>query len=169
MFHKVILLTLGMSVLAGCNARKKDKVPVKTTETNSSDHSETLSKDRKAMIYLNEGENKFLDEYQMNVTFKGISEDSRCPEGVNCIWAGAAVAQVEAMLTTSRPMVLNLATLNHPGRNYHQSEVFNGYMITLEEVTPYPKSQDGARALSGKYRIGISVKKADEASLPTRK
>ncbi|MDR6920610.1 MULTISPECIES: hypothetical protein [Chryseobacterium] len=169
MFQKAIILTLGMLALAGCNAQKKDKIPPKTTETKMSDPSGTQPKEQKGIVYLNEGENKFLDEYQMNVTFKGISEDSRCPEGVNCIWAGAAVAQVEAMLTTSRPMVLNLATLNHPGKNYHQSEVFNGYVITLEEVTPYPKSQDGARALSGKYRIGISIKKADETSVPTKK
>lgn len=169
MFHKALILTLGMLALAGCNAQKNDRTPSKTTATAMTDPSGSQPKNQKGVVYLNEGENKFLDEYQMNVTFKGISEDSRCPEGVNCIWAGAAVAQVEAMLTTSRPMVLNLATLNHPGKNYHQSEDFNGYVITLEEVTPYPKSQEGARALSGKYRIGISIKKADETSVPTRK
>ena len=44
----------------------------------------------------------------MNVTFKGVSEDSRCPEGAQCIWAGVALAQVEVMGTSTRPMTLNL-------------------------------------------------------------
>ncbi|MDR2238539.1 MAG: hypothetical protein LBE92_20615 [Chryseobacterium sp.] len=169
MFHKAIILTLGMLALSGCNAQKNDKTAPQSTGTTTSADSGTQQKDKKGIVYLNEGENKFLKEYQMNVTFKGISEDSRCPEGVNCIWAGAAVAQVEAMLTTSRPMTLNLATLDHPGKNYHQSADFNGYIITLEEVTPYPKSQNGTKALSGKYRIGISIKEAGTSSVPTTK
>ena len=40
------------------------------------------------ILYLSEGENKFLKEYNMNVTFKRI-EDGHCPEGVNCIWSCA--------------------------------------------------------------------------------
>jgi hypothetical protein len=59
----------------------------------------------------------------MNVTFKGISEDSRCPKDVNCIWAGVAVAQVEVMGTATRPMVLNLASMDNKGRNYHHRRI----------------------------------------------
>ncbi|WP_347217698.1 hypothetical protein [Chryseobacterium sp.] len=158
MFHKAILFSLGIFALTGCDAQKKAQM---TTTTTSNDQ-------KNGMIYLSEGENKFLKEYQMNITFKGISEDSRCPEGVNCIWAGAALAQVEVMGTTTRPVLLNLASIDFPSRNYRQADEFNSYIITLEEVTPYPKAE-GAAALNGKYKIGISIKKAGASSNPTTK
>ncbi|MFN1215496.1 hypothetical protein ACKW6Q_00805 [Chryseobacterium kwangjuense] len=168
MFHKAIIFSLGMLTLAGCNAQKKAKAPEPGAGTTTNTKATKPSKEE--IIYFNLGENKFLTKYEMNVTFKGISEDSRCPEGVNCIWAGVAVAQVEVMGTYSRPMVLELATTENAGRNYHQSEVYNGYTISLQEVTPFPKSEGGVKALEGKYRIGIKLtKEGPETSGSTRK
>ncbi len=80
MFHKAIILTLGIFALAGCNAQKKDKTAVKTSEIQPSVKTTSSGDQQQGIIYFSEGENKFLEEYQMNVTFKGISEDSRCPE-----------------------------------------------------------------------------------------
>ncbi|NPA07632.1 MAG: hypothetical protein GXO46_01400 [Chlorobi bacterium] len=158
MFHKILILSLSSLFLMNCNAQKKNKLKVNTDKTGVT---KVTNKDGE-IIYFNEGENKFLKEYEMNVTFKGISEDSRCPKGVNCIWAGVAVAQVEVMGTATRPMVLNLATMDNESRNYHQSAAFNGYTISLTDVQPYPSSEDGAKALNGKYKIGITIKKAGE-------
>ncbi|WP_284465037.1 hypothetical protein [Chryseobacterium sp.] len=160
MFHKAIILSLGIFVLTGCDAQKKAKATPKTSEMTTN----TTPDQKNGIVYLNEGENKFLKEFQMNVTFKGISEDSRCPEGVNCIWAGAALAQVEVMGTSTRPMVLNLASMDYPNKNYRQSADFNGYTITLQEVNPYPKADGGTTALNGKYKIGISIKKTGKTS-----
>jgi len=100
----------------------------------------------------------------MNVTFKGISEDSRCPKDVNCIWAGVAVAQLEVMGTVTRPATLSLASTENKGRNYHQSAKFNGYTITLAEVQPYPGSEEGTKGLKGKYKIGITIRKSGPSS-----
>ncbi|WP_228377675.1 hypothetical protein [Chryseobacterium gallinarum] len=165
MFHKAIILSLGILALTGCDAQKK----VKTNTTSSGMTTDIKTADRnEGIIYFNEGENKFLKEYQMNVTFKGVSEDSRCPEGVNCIWAGAALAQVEVMGIATRPVTLNLASTDFPAKNYHQSANFNGLKFTLQEVAPYPKSE-GTKALAGKYKIGITITPARDASDPTRK
>ncbi|RXM51828.1 MULTISPECIES: hypothetical protein [unclassified Chryseobacterium] len=165
MLHKAIIFSLGIFALTGCDAQKKakteSKTPEMTTNTNSDDQ-------KKGIIYLSEGENKFLKDYQMNITFKGISEDSRCPEGVNCMWAGIAMAQVEVMGIATRPVLLNLASMDFPSRNYHQSADFNGYTITLKEVTPYPKTE-GAKALKGKYKIAVDIKKAEASSDATTK
>ncbi|MDR6489280.1 hypothetical protein J2799_003819 [Chryseobacterium vietnamense] len=169
MFHKVIILSLGIFALTGCDAQKKSRTTTKATEMSTGTKSAGTNNHKDGVIYLSEGENKFLREYQMNVTFKGISEDSRCPEGANCIWAGVALAQVEVMGTSTRPMTLNLASADYPARNYHQSTEFNGYTITLQDIAPYPKSQDGAKALTGKYKIGITIKKAGPSADSTRK
>ncbi|AZA84716.1 hypothetical protein C1637_18190 [Chryseobacterium lactis] len=169
MFHKIFILSLGIFALTGCDAQKKVKTD-KNTPPGSANTTMTKPKDQKAgIIYLNEGENKFLKEYQMNVTFTGISEDSRCPEGANCIWAGVALAQVQVMGTATRPITLNLASMDHPARDYHQSADFNGYTITLQDVTPYPKTDGGASALTGKYKIGITIKKEEKPSGSTTK
>ncbi|REC49406.1 hypothetical protein [Chryseobacterium pennipullorum] len=162
MFHKAVLLSLGIFALTGCDAQKKAKSDTKTSEMSSTN---TKASDQNGhIIYFSEGENRFLKDYKLNVTFKGVSEDSRCPEGVNCIWAGVAVAQVEVMGTYSRPVVLDLASMNHEARNYHQSAEVNGYTITLENIAPHPKADSGAKALAGKYKIGISIKKKDSRS-----
>lgn len=163
MLHKTIILSLGLLALVNCNAQKETKTSTKTSVATNTKEKTPMSKDEN-IIYFNEGENKFLKEYEMNVTFKGISEDSRCPEGVNCMWAGVAVAQIEVMGLATRPMTVNIATTENAGRNYHQSAAFNGAIISLQEVTPYPTSQGGTKALAGKYKIGIVIKKAGENS-----
>ncbi len=169
MFQKAIIFSLGIFALVGCNAQKKGKIAQKPSKIEVSPKSTASGDQKEPVIYFNEGENKFLKPYQMNVTFKGISEDSRCPAGVNCIWAGAALAQIEVMGTYSRPVTLSLASTDYPARNYNQSTEYNGYTITLQDVTPYPKSEEGAKALNGKYRIGISITKTKDPSDPTRK
>lgn len=162
MFHKTIILSLGLLVLINCNAQKEPKTAEKTWTATETPKTQPMKGEK--VIYFNEGENKFLKEYQMNVTFKGIPEDSRCPKGVNCIWAGVAVAQVEVMGVATRPMTLNIATMDNKGRNYSKSADFNGYTISLAQVDPYPGDAEGAKALQGKYKIGIVIKKAGENS-----
>lgn len=163
MLQKTIIFSLGLLTLASCNAQKETKTSTKTSVATHTKEIKPMSKEGN-VIYFEEGENKFLKEYEMNVTFKGISEDSRCPEGVNCVWAGVAVAQIEVMGLATRPMTVSIATTENAGRNYHQSAEFNGYTISLQGVNPYPNSQDGAKALAGKYKIGIVIKKAGESS-----
>ncbi|WP_292011123.1 hypothetical protein [Chryseobacterium sp.] len=159
MLHKAIIFSLAVLSLANCNAQKKNKTKSgQISAQNSGVKSQAQPKDSN-IIYFNEGENKFLEEYKMNVTFKNISEDSRCPADVNCVWAGVAVANVEVMGLATRPRTLQLSTLENAERNYHQSASFNGYAITLTEVTPYPTSTEGSKSLHGKYRIGITIKK----------
>lgn len=160
MYFKTIICGLVFLSLMNCNAQKDSQTSTKNSEVALSE-SVPNSKNSE-IIYFNEGENKFLKEYEMNVTFKGISEDSRCPKDVNCIWAGVAVAQVEFMGIATRPMTLNLATMDKADKNYSKSANFNGYTISLVELVPYPTSEAGAKALKGKYRIGITIKKGVE-------
>lgn len=161
MLYKTIIFSLGLLSLTNCKTQKE---ATKFSTKNHVEQSGNLPKTSKdgSVIYFKEGENRFLDDYQMNVTFKGISEDSRCPKGVNCIWVGVAVAEIEVMGTATRPVTLSLASLDNKGRNYRKSADFNGYTISLAEVTPYPESIQGQKALKGKYRIGITIQKSNE-------
>lgn len=111
------------------------------------------------IIYLEEGENRFLKEYEMNVTFKSVLEDSRCPKGVNCIWAGVATAEVELMGISTRPRIIKVSTINDAKKNYSKTQNFNGYSITLANITPAPTSEKGYKSLQGTYKIGLRFAK----------
>lgn len=165
---KYIVFCLGIISLINCKAQKEVKNQ-EASQVSTGTKSENSPKNVGNIIYFNEGENKFLQEFQMNVTFKNIVEDSRCPQGTQCIWAGVAVANIELMSTTSRPMVLQFSTTEVKGKNYHKTQTFNGYTISLKEITPYPTSQDGTKLLSGKYRIGVSITKENNQQNSTMK
>lgn len=160
MLHKTIIFSLGLLSLINCNAQRETKTSTKTNVEKTGDI-KAANLDGE-IIYFKEGENKFLKEAGMNLTFKGISEDSRCPKDVNCMWAGVAVAQVEVMGLATRPMMINLASTDNKSRNYSTTSEFNGYSISLANVTPYPESAEGTKALKGKYKIGIVIKKSTE-------
>ena len=126
-------------------------------------------KNTAGIIYLKEGENKFLKEYEMNVTFKKMTEDSRCPKDVNCIWTGVATAEVELMGLYTRPVTLKLSTMSDAKKGYTKSQEFNGYTITLVEVSPQTTAEKGFKALQGSYRIGLQFSKGSTGSGTTTK
>ena len=126
-------------------------------------------KNTAGIIYLKEGENKFLKEYEMNVTFKKMTEDSRCPKDVDCIWAGVATAEVELMGLYTRPVTLKLSTMSDAKKGYTKSQEFNGYTITLVEVSPQTTAEKGFKALQGSYRIGLQFSKGSTGSGTTTK
>ena len=126
-------------------------------------------KNTAGIIYLKEGENKFLEEYEMNVTFKKMTEDSRCPKDVNCIWAGVATAEVELMGLYTRPVTLKLSTMSDAKKGYTKSQEFNGYTITLVEVSPQTTAEKGFKALQGSYRIGLQFSKGSTGRGTTTK
>lgn len=165
--YKNIIVGLSIISLVNCNAQKE--TTKQTTTQQATIVNETPLKKNGNIIYFSEGENKFLPEFQMNVTFKGIAEDSRCPEGTQCVWAGVAVANIEFMSTTSRPMILQFSTVEVKVKDYHKTQSFNGYTISLKELAPYPSAQEGTKSLSGKYKIAIEITKDDSQNQSTMK
>ncbi|AYO57096.1 hypothetical protein CO230_02510 [Chryseobacterium sp. 6424] len=116
------------------------------------------------IIYLKEGETKFLKEQQMNITFKGITEDSRCPQGVNCVWAGTALAQIVVMGVYTRPYTILLSTLADTKKGYNTSRNFNGYEFSLAEVNPQPTTNKDYKDHKGNYRIGLNITRKSAGS-----
>ena len=129
----------------------------KVVKTTYEEKQEIINK--KNVVYLAEGENKFLKEFEMNVTFKRMVEDSRCPKDVECIWAGNAMAEVELMGLYTRPVTIQLSTMNDTSKNYVNTQNFNGYSISLIEVTPETTSAKGFKALKGTYKIALQFNK----------
>ena len=121
------------------------------------------------LVYLKEGENIYVKEYKMNVTFKGMVEDSRCPKDVQCIWAGNATAEVEFMGVATRPRVYQLSTTIDAKKGHFTKQNFNGYSISLVSVSPETTSAKGFKTLKGSYKIALKFEKenADDSTSPS--
>lgn len=85
---------------------------------------------------------------KIKVKFVSVVEDSRCPEGVNCVWAGNA--KIKVLISngmTSREYEMN-SNLGPKG------DTFDGWAIYLEDLTPYPKANVKTRpAYQAKFKI----------------
>lgn len=66
------------------------------------------------------------------VTFDRVTEDSRCPTNVNCVWAGNAVVRLATRVAgaTRGPLELHTTTVDK-----RQAPV-DGYRIQLIRLTP---------------------------------
>ena len=152
MIYRLLLTSLMIFSLLDCQNQNA------ANSENSKENSNS-STDQKNIIYLKEGENKFLKDYKMNVTFKKMIEDSRCPKEVQCIWAGNATAEIELMGIYTRPSIINLSTTNDVKKGWATMQEFNGYSISLIEVSPETTSAKGFKSLLGNYRIALKLEK----------
>ncbi|MEZ0451894.1 hypothetical protein ACR78Z_00950 [Sphingobacterium thalpophilum] len=142
MLHKTFILICLICALTICCS------PQKVIERAGSRH-----------IELTEGQESPVKGSPIRVKFKGISEDSRCPQGANCIWAGVAVAQIEIRDQSAEPVILDLATTDLQQSGYQKSAIYKSYSFSLLSVDPYPTQQHAVHTLKGKYKIAITVQK----------
>jgi len=87
----------------------------------------------------------------LTITFHGIGDDSRCPTGVTCVWAGDATA---AFTFEKAPAAAMQRTLHTNGRFERQTD-YDRFVIRLEDVRPYPKSS--ATIARADYRAALVV------------
>ena len=91
----------------------------------------TLSIGQSGLFYLKD------TKLPIELKFIRVVSDSRCPEGVQCFWAGAV--SVEILLDKSVSLVI--PSMDNP-------TIYKGYKIVVTNAMPYPKS-------------GISIKERD--------
>jgi hypothetical protein len=76
----------------------------------------------------------------VNLTFKDVIEDSRCPKYTNCIWAGRAVVLVEVEVNgkkEQKKIYLGETRNNEPTSKALFSK--EGYFIEVVALNPYPE------------------------------
>jgi hypothetical protein len=86
-------------------------------------------------VTLRYGEDRQLDNSVLRVAFTRVVEDSRCPAGVMCIWAGNAVVEigVAAGMGPTVPLQIN-ATMDPRYADW------NGVRVTVLELAPLPRA-----------------------------
>lgn len=98
------------------------------------------------------GEQVVIKEAGLKISFSAVVEDSRCPTGVNCIWAGNGKINIKVSKTGKKAAAVQLNTGAEP-----QHLSYGEYDIKLVGLNPYPK-QD-APVKRGDYVATLIVSK----------
>ena len=95
------------------------------------------------------GQSAVVDD-DVRLTLKAVTDDSRCPVDVTCVWEGDAKVAVEVLTPTPRAE----HELHTSGRDSHQAR-HGAYSITLVKLEPAPRST--ATISQGDYRATLVV------------
>ena len=77
-------------------------------------------------------EQKTFSRSNLKIKFVSLIEDSRCPIGTNCVWAGNAKIKIEISRGKSSK-TFELSTMLEP-----KSATYKGFQIKLVSLTPVP-------------------------------
>lgn len=113
-------------------------------------------------ITLRVGQEAKVKGSDVRVKFLSVDNDSRCPEGVNCIWAGSVGVSLMLSARGAEGQRLKLNTATEP-----QTATFKGYVLKIDSVRP-PRVE-GKKIEPGGYVITLSVcseKSAGKTGVP---
>jgi len=88
------------------------------------------------------------------IKLDGVTQDSRCPSDVVCVWAGEV--QVKLLLSKGEKSGLLQPVLGASAGNESEGE-FEGYKIKLVSVEPYPVSTK--QIAQSDYNVTLTVEK----------
>jgi len=127
-----LLASLAIIVVTGCayGAGKAEPRVVKAEES----------------FELSSGESVRIDETV--IRFVGVEGDSRCPEGVQCIWEGSATLRF-ALGGTDETFTVETSRGT-------QTAVAGKYHLAAESLSPYPKQ--GQSIAPSSYRATLRFK-----------
>ncbi|MEM7573548.1 MAG: hypothetical protein AAF433_11630 [Bacteroidota bacterium] len=92
---------------------------------------------------------------EVGFSFVGVTAESRCPTGVNCVRAG----EVKFQLITNDGITHDL---QHPAPNPREKAGFNlpnGDFVKIEKMDPYPSAE--GQIAEGQYRLTVSLEAGD--------
>jgi hypothetical protein len=100
------------------------------------------------------GRTVMLEGENLRLRFAAVAEDSRCPTGVTCVWAGNAVVLIEAGtkgVRGKRELRLN----TNASRQSAGEGTYRRYTVKLVGLSPYPR--EGQKIAPGAYTATLLV------------
>jgi hypothetical protein len=88
----------------------------------------------------------------LSLEFTTLAEESRCPTSVTCVWEGNA----RVLVTATRGGVTTVLELNSNPR-FPVRAVFEGYVVELRSVDPYPATPAPPRAQDYTITLFVAV------------
>jgi hypothetical protein len=98
------------------------------------------------------GESAEVRSEAFAIEFDSVAEDSRCPKGVNCVWAGNAKVLLKVKKDAGQPATVELNTNTNP-----KTSRLLEYEFRLKELKPYPEANTIIK--SSDYEVSLSVHK----------
>lgn len=89
---------------------------------------------------LKVGDAATLTDTDLRIEVRGISEDSRCPVNVTCVWVGRAAVALVLTRGGQPGEVKTLATIHGPEKTDRLT--YGGYEVRLTAVNPRPASPE---------------------------
>ncbi|MDD4874422.1 MAG: hypothetical protein PHE15_05560 [Dehalococcoidales bacterium] len=102
---------------------------------------------------LSIGQTVVIADEDLQVTFTGVSGDSRCPIGVVCVWAG----EVKCLMMIEEGVYIYYLDFVHSGATDDYSHLNHGNYQYTFKVEPYPVY--GQEIRDSEYRIFLTVSK----------
>ena len=153
-FSFLLIILMLIPVLAGCSPQKTTTTVVispATTTTTATTTPGTLPALLNVPFTLAPGQTARIESEGMDIRFIDVTGDSRCPQGVECIWAG----QVSNAVEITKNNILNQVTLSDSaGSGASTSQDFQNYHIFFS-VTPSPVA--GKLIDGNDYRLTLTV------------
>jgi hypothetical protein len=103
------------------------------------------------------GQSVMLNDALVTITFTEVSEDSRCPTKVNCVWTGRATVNLRVQANGEPAQNIMLSTIHSPEKT-NVAEA-GGYRIEMTDVQPYPETPDNPISPE-RYRVTLTVTRA---------
>ena len=104
---------------------------------------------------LRSGQQISLQGTKLRVKFAAVSNDSRCPSDVTCVWAGNAAVRLDVSTNRSNGKSLTLNTAKGP--TLASEADYRGYKVKLVNLSPYPRSDQ--KIAAGDYVVTLLVSK----------
>lgn len=78
------------------------------------------------------------EQNSIDVKFFNVTDDSRCPSDVTCIWQGKSTITVNVV--KSGQNIGNFSLTSGLGDKNATVQILDGYFLQLTKIEPYPKS-----------------------------
>lgn len=131
MKFKVLLFAPFLLLMSNCKTQ---------SQTSTSDNIIKLGVNKKVTI----------PNSKTSLEFKEITEDSRCPANVTCVWEGIAIVNLKAT-SGNNTQDIQVATRDFLPKEVTKSFNYAGYRFTVQEVKPYPGGKEESPSVTIKY------------------
>jgi hypothetical protein len=106
---------------------------------------------------LRVGQSAIVDAVALEVSFEGVSTDSRCAKGETCVWEGDAIVRLWLERRGGSRQSVELHTASKGPGNV----TFDGYGISLIHLDPIPVS--GRTISPSEYVVTLEITAGGEA------
>lgn len=133
MFRYYVLIGLILIIAFAVGCTESDNDPI-VTDNNES----TTSSDLGKQFYIRVGQTESVEPGNIKVKLIKVTDDSRCPSDVTCIWAGEVKVVLDVLINDQD---LGETTLTLGASNDDKNvKNIGGYFVKVLAVNPYPVS-----------------------------